>query len=560
MASTYYPPQPLPYQPITPPTATNPIGLNNTSDPRKLAQNQRQLVQGGGDALQANDQALASQYLDQTSGTQSYLNPIENTLATGGGGYNPDEVSQIQLQPADASQIELSPEDKQNIISGAGITAGAGTASAVGAAERAAAAGGGNPMALATYRLRAAQQGAAQGADAMTQARIGAQQAGSQGAQAAQQLRSAGATTTGNARLNQQNEGLGYYNSLQQEQNQNAQNEQALQHGAFGTTVSGTNAATDTGLKASQTPSTLDKVIGAGVGAASAYLADGMDAVAGENGPEAIVEAASDPVRHQTFMDDGGEASAPLDIYAQSGVDPAYSGTQQSTNSVPWLDKLRAGFHQATAQKQPGAQQKAPWSPVDTWSGLGKVIGEGASYLADGMEMGVASTRPALFQTKPVRPTPDSGFGTEMGPPTAGNEGIWKNTNLPNDIKSDENYMKNAAFREQASRRADPQDKRGFADWAHDDMQKAAASAMQKRRMLPSGHMADGYGADGPRLPKSPALPKPPMIVSSPTHVSLAPGDKVIPLSYRPHAKVRPSVAMDAFKPHMRQSYGTARA
>ena len=54
------------------------------------------------------------------------------------------------------SDAELTPEQKQAMITSAGISAGQGTAAATGAADRAIAAAGGNPLAAATYRARAA--------------------------------------------------------------------------------------------------------------------------------------------------------------------------------------------------------------------------------------------------------------------------------------------------------------------------------------------------------------------------------------------------------------------
>lgn len=369
----------FPIQPYAPPTApgTTPAGYTSTTDPRQLAENQRQLIASQGNQYQQQDQQLANQYLTNAGGTQAYLNPIENTLATGGGGYN----------PAETSAIELSPQDKQNIITGAGISAGGATASGVGAAERAAAASGGNPAALATYRARAAQTEGAQAGDAMTQARI-----------AAKQQEAAGATNVGQARLAQQGQGLQYFGGLQGQQTQTGLEEQGLGQGAYGTETSGTNAAADTGLKASQTPSTFDKIIGGVAGAASAladgkpggvsdYLSDGIDAVVAEDGPEMIIEKGS--VHPQRMMDDGG---------------PALPGPYASQDSMQGMSLPPQGFmsqagnalkgYLANSQRAavaPGAGQARPWSPVDTYSEAGKAVGSGiknlaaAGFLADGM-------------------------------------------------------------------------------------------------------------------------------------------------------------------------------
>lgn len=370
----------FPIQPYTPPTATvgAPPGYASSTDPRKLAENQRQLIASQGNQYQQADQQLANQYLSNASGTQAYLNPIESTLAAGGGGYN----------PAETSAIEISPQDKQNIITGAGISAGGATASAVGAAERAAAASGGNPSALATYRARAAQTEGAQAGDAMTQARI-----------AAKQQEAAGATNVGGARLAQQGQGLQYFGGLQGQQTQTGLEEQGLAQGAYGTETSGTNAAADTGLKASQTPSTFDKIVGGVAGAASAladgrppggvsdYLSDGVDAVVAEDGPEMIIEKGS--MHPERMMDDGGPALpgpyASNDSMQGMSLPPQPGFGSRAGNA---LKGYLANTQRAAVA--PAAGQARPWSPVDTYSSAGKAIGTGvkdlaaAGFLADG--------------------------------------------------------------------------------------------------------------------------------------------------------------------------------
>lgn len=246
----------MPYQPYQAPTTGPQFGYSNESDPRKLAANQRSVVQSTGDNLMSADQQLANQYAGQASGVEQYLDPLESNLAAGNGGYTADE----------ASQIEYSPQDAQNLVNSAGISAGQQTAASVDAADRAAAAAGGSPAALATYRARAAQTGAVNTANAETAAQVAAKQAQSTGAQ-----------TVGNAQIAQQNQGLGYYSGLQQEKNTNSLSEQGLQQGAYGTQTTGTSDAANIGLKASQTPTTTDKVIGAVSEAAPAVagLADG---------------------------------------------------------------------------------------------------------------------------------------------------------------------------------------------------------------------------------------------------------------------------------------------
>jgi hypothetical protein len=368
VATSPYQPSALPYNPINYPTATNPIGFNNSTDPRVATANQRQLIAGQGDALQANDQALAQQYQAQAGGVQNYLQPIENTLATGGGGYTADQ----------ASQIELSPQQKQDIATNAGISAGVGNAAAVGGAERAAAATGGNPAAMATYRARAAQSQAANAGQASTGAQVAAQQAGSAGAQA-----------VGQAQQAQQGQALGYYGNLQAQQNQAGQTEQALGQSAFGTEAGAGTTATGQVLQASQTPSTSDKIIG-GIGGALGALADGkspylnddgMDAVLGENGPEAIVNAASDPVRSDArFMDQGGvvpgtdpNTGLPAIPIGQTPMPPASSVPSPPT----WLQRYMANAKQNQQKPAtPGQQQpQQQWNKTTPYSQLGAGIG-----------------------------------------------------------------------------------------------------------------------------------------------------------------------------------------
>ena len=472
-----------PYQPYQAPVYTGgTVGYSSTNDPRALAANERAVIQSQGDQYQGIDQQLANQYATQASGTQGYLNQIENPLAQGQGGYNssessqielnPDTASKINLDPATAAKINLSDQDKQNIVTGAGISAGAGTASAVGAAERAAAAAGGNPAALATYRARAAQTQGANAGDAMTQARIGAKQAEStdaakaqelqsSGAATAQQLQASGAENVGQARLGQQNTALNYYGGLQQEQNQNALAEQGLGQQAYGTEVGGTTSAAKTGLEASQTPSTTDKIIGGIAGAASAFLEDGkpgylddggMDAVVGENGPEAIVAAASDPVRsHTTFMADGSGYVDSNDVDSGQGSDaPAAPAAGQ-----PWWKKIVSMAGSGGGQPAAPSQSQQKWNPTTPWSQLGGAVGGGlaklgsSGYLADGS---MAETGPGTF--KP--------------------------------------------------------------------------------------------GASGPMAAKSAMSTAAPQIITKPTMVHLEKADMVVPLSYRPKAKVRPSAALPA--------------
>ena len=248
----------------------------STSDPRKIASQNRQTIAQQGDALSQADAQRANQSTAQSLQTQDYLGNIENPLAEGQGGYDASELS----------QIEMTPQQQQDIVTGAGISAGTNTAASVGAAQRAADAAGGNPAALGAYRARAAQQEGAQAGDAMTQARIGASNAAATRAE-----------NVGQTRIGQQNQGLQYYQGLQGQQNANALAALGRQQQTYGTETSGLNSASQTGVSASQTPSTFDKVMG-GIGGALSFLDDGdvmsdddmTPAVVGENGPEKVVD------------------------------------------------------------------------------------------------------------------------------------------------------------------------------------------------------------------------------------------------------------------------------
>lgn len=367
------------------------VAYQTGNNPVKTAQNQRAVVQSTGDQLMSQDEALANEYATQQGATQSYLNPLEEKNASGQGGYTADQ----------ASQIELSPQQQQDIVTGAGISAGAGTASSVGAAERAANAAGGNPAALATYRARAAQAQGADAGQAETGARVAAQQAGSAGAQA-----------VGNAQLAQENQGQNYFGNLQSSQGNQAQTEQGLQQGAYGTQTGGTGAATNSELTASGIPTGTDKLIGAVAGAAGSladgypgYMDDGgQDAVVGENGmeavienaPKAVVRGASDPVRSNTkFMAEGdpsggSDASAAPDLWnrmtdslnanappAPTATAPAAPPTApagKSSGMPSWLQS-----YLANSGKTPGTQAPAPgqpgWNKTTPYSQLGSAIG-----------------------------------------------------------------------------------------------------------------------------------------------------------------------------------------
>jgi hypothetical protein len=609
----------LPYQPYRPIAPVATTASKYTSDPRQIASNQANLVSGQGQALMANDENLANQYGQQAAGTQAYLNPIESNLASGGGGYN----------AAEQSQIQLTPEQQQNIVTGAGISAGAGTASAVGGAERAAAAAGGNPAALATYRARAAQTQGAQAGDAMTQARIGAQQAGA-----------AGAEQVGQARIGQQAQGLGYYGGLQGQQQQASLSEQGLQQGAYGTETSGTGQAAQLGVQASQTPSTLDKVAGGIAGAVSAladgsadYLSDGMDAVLGEDGPEIIVEGASDPVRsHTKFMATGGAPDAP-------GA-PGAPATGTTSGAIPpWMQLILNGNQKMPAASG-GTPQQAQWNPTTPWNSLGTAIGGIAKQQMQPSQNGGQTPNqtfaPGSTQMPPAGTTPYSDTNPRQLIDHTGIAGDAAGTmaggvsdigdvgasvgDVGGDVAADAAGLYGADGVVTPSLYANggmaPYRARMMADGAPADGQmrpedyrrEAEASLRREQKNqgpgrggnntpdhdtatslanivdVPVGgwkarqpgpwrggyiappaapHMADGGFPADDGLPKAPAF-NPGKIITQPTRVHLDKGDQVVPLSYRPKARVRPSAAlmpMDSARlaPRLRESYGGVR-
>lgn len=367
------------YQPYSAIQA-NPTNVNlNTSDPRKIAGNVQQLVTQQGQQLYGQNNQQADQNQQYQGQTQAYLNNIEDPLAQGQGGYNASEVS----------NIEMTPQQQQNIVTGAGISAGVNTAAGDQAAQMAANASGGNPLALAAYRNRAAQQQGSQAATAETGARVGAQQALSGETQA-----------VGNARLAQQNQGLGYYQQQNEQANQNVN--QALNRNAqtYGTATSGETGAANTGLSASQTPSTFDKILGGVAGAASAFLEEGGmqngDAVVGEGGnPERVVDT--------RYLDggDGGDAGdsgwadlsgTPLGSDAPNNFGASAGAGGATQPGLPWWKRMLTSAQTTQPQQNSAPAAGGPhgntWNTTTPYQQLGQIGGALAKniigYLEDG--------------------------------------------------------------------------------------------------------------------------------------------------------------------------------
>lgn len=509
---------PLSYQYYQPPV-TN-AGYNTTNNPRQLVSNADEFAVNTGGQLLNQDQALANQYGGEQAGVQSYLNPLEETNASGQGGYSPSE----------ASQIELTPGQQQDIVTSAGISAGAGNAAAVNAAERAYAASGGNPAALATYRARAAQSQASNAGQAETGAKVAAQQAGSAGAQA-----------VGNATLAQENQGLGYFGNEQAQLGSEAQTEQGLGQSSYQTETGALTGGLNAGVNASQTPTTADKIIGGVAGAAGAagladgrsyFDDDGQDAVVGENGIEAVIEnapkavqrGASDPVRsHTTFMDEGrginndppftsggrsyldngvygagayipGAAPPPVTpvmspVAAPGAIAPpspqAPTGTPPSTTGMPqWLQTMLAN-----QGKSPGGSSPQPgqpgWNKTTPYSQLGTAVGKIA----------------APYVQKALQPTPPSGPSTGFAPgssqmPMAGDT---DDPGAPGYADGRPSYLDDGAP-EQEEYKEDPQNSSEVSRLI------ASESMAADGKMMAGGRMGSGFHWTN-RLPHAPHVP-----------------------------------------------------
>jgi hypothetical protein len=91
-----------------------PISFQNSTDPKKVAANNRGLIQQQGDVLQQENTDLANKAEGQVSGYQGFLDPIEQQMASGNGGFSPEEAAAIQgntgphgLDSLPASQEQL---------------------------------------------------------------------------------------------------------------------------------------------------------------------------------------------------------------------------------------------------------------------------------------------------------------------------------------------------------------------------------------------------------------------------------------------------------------------
>lgn len=80
-------------------TNANPISFQSSTDPRKIAENQRALVWGKGDVLGQEQVDLANQAEGNSNAYLGSINNLENQYMAGQGGYTPQEASAIQGNP-----------------------------------------------------------------------------------------------------------------------------------------------------------------------------------------------------------------------------------------------------------------------------------------------------------------------------------------------------------------------------------------------------------------------------------------------------------------------------
>jgi hypothetical protein len=187
---------------------------------------QRGAAQGLGSELRgvagSRASALGEDYLPQLSetlnrGDTAVQQGIEGTEGAVRGAIDRRLLAQ---NPELAGNYRMSDAEKQDIITGAGISAGTGYRAAIDSTERAARAAGTDPLGVAAYRARTEREMAGEAGDAMTQARIQADREQAQREMALEQNRQqaeqylAGATVgaeqdLGSRRLAAQNTALG---------------------------------------------------------------------------------------------------------------------------------------------------------------------------------------------------------------------------------------------------------------------------------------------------------------------------------------------------------------
>lgn len=150
-----------------------------------------------------NDALSQSGAFQQNSENQLGQNKGEFGTVLGAVGNNVRgtiDPSAVTASDSFLKDYNMSPEEQQQIVTGAGISAGAKDAAAVDAAERSARAAGSDPLGVAAYRARMSRASAADAGDAMTQARIKASEAAAGRKLTGEQLREQGGQYLTNVR------------------------------------------------------------------------------------------------------------------------------------------------------------------------------------------------------------------------------------------------------------------------------------------------------------------------------------------------------------------------
>ncbi len=174
-------------------------------NPNQMSQDQTvsagQQRQAVNDLQQGVKNAVGSADLSQSG---KFQQDSENQLQQNQGGFGTTlnavggnvrgaiDPNAVQASQSFLQGYNMTPEEQQQIVTGAGISAGAKDAAATDAAERSARAAGSSPLGVAAYRARMARAQASDAGDAMTQARIGASNAAAQRKLSGEQLREQG--------------------------------------------------------------------------------------------------------------------------------------------------------------------------------------------------------------------------------------------------------------------------------------------------------------------------------------------------------------------------------
>lgn len=126
-------------------------------------------------AVDSLERGLMDAYGGELGLSDEYGQNLEGSLSgTEGavrGSYDPNA---LRADEGSLNRIRMTPQEEQDIVTGAGITAGTGYRAATGDADRAVRAAGIDPYGAASIRSRNERRAASAGSDAITQARIAA--------------------------------------------------------------------------------------------------------------------------------------------------------------------------------------------------------------------------------------------------------------------------------------------------------------------------------------------------------------------------------------------------